>query len=140
MYEYQNTKTFFRALIHMNSNIYIGRPIEPHTGKAANSLLRYFKILFYYITDYKSIVIGCENISKCHQRVISSWLLIKMEFDALPVFRIYLCILVTNAQEKWSFSKLKLIKSVPRSTMAQEKSSTLNIICILVTNDEATTK
>ncbi|KFM62958.1 Zinc finger MYM-type protein 1, partial [Stegodyphus mimosarum] len=44
--------------------------------------------------------------------------------------RIYLSILGSNAEGERSFSKLKLIKNFMRSTMGQERTSSLGLLCI----------
>lgn len=44
--------------------------------------------------------------------------------------RIYLSILGSNAEGERSFSKLKLVKNFMRSTMGQERTSSLGLLCI----------
>jgi len=46
------------------------------------------------------------------------------------ILRLFLCLMVTNCSGERSFSKLKRIKSVPRSTMYQELLSDLSILCV----------
>jgi len=46
------------------------------------------------------------------------------------ILRLFLCLMVTNCSGERSFSKLKRIKSVPRSTMSQERLSDLSILCV----------
>ena len=46
------------------------------------------------------------------------------------IFRLFLCLMVTNCSGERSFSRLKRIKSDLRSTMSQERLSGLSILCI----------
>jgi len=46
------------------------------------------------------------------------------------ILRLFLCLMVTNCSDERSFSKLKRIKSVLRSTMSQERLSDLSILCV----------
>lgn len=45
-------------------------------------------------------------------------------------FRIYLCLMTTNCSGERSFSDLKRLKSANRSTMSQERLSSLSLMCI----------
>ena len=47
-----------------------------------------------------------------------------------PILRLFLSLWVTNCSGERSFSRLKSIKNELRSTMSQERSSALSILCI----------
>jgi len=46
------------------------------------------------------------------------------------IVRLFLCLVVTNCSGERSFSKLKRIKSVLRSTLSQKRLSDLSIFCV----------
>jgi len=72
---------------------------------------------------------GSFNHQQLHQIIIKHEKIQAFFPNVETILRLFLCLMVTNCSGERSFSKLKRIKSVLRSTMSQEWLSDPSILC-----------